>query len=257
MECIVLGNFDWYQFRGRANTSCVFIPDLNIVLDAGISIGKVYKYIQNDKRELHILSTHGHNDHVWGLWTIHEVLKDKVDKFNVYGPSSTMENIKNMFSKCASGYELPKGSEKFNLITLDDKLGSFDIDDIKIKYKRFPHIGIPVLGYRIEHDNKSLCYIVDTSIESSVKFGLLDFIKDADLVIHGCYDLIKPDNNKSHYTYASELGKTLKGKVKKLVVIGFSPHLENKEYSLDFVIRQYFDLGQFILIAKPGLRCKI
>ncbi len=163
-----------------------------------------------------IFISHGHHDHVGGVWallTYLSVLKKK-SPMNIYYPKGCLEieSIYRAFNK-VYGKEL---SYKINLKPIE-KSTSFKRDSVLIKPFKVNHrepgedgqssIVIPSLGFKFIYDGKSICYGGDTAYcESLVKYA-----KDSDLAI---IEAGAHDENESdlHLTkkQASEIGKTAK-----------------------------------------------
>ncbi len=163
-----------------------------------------------------IFISHGHHDHVGGVWallTYLSVLKKK-SPMNIYYPKGCLEieSIYRAFNK-VYGKEL---SYKINLKPIE-KSTSLKRDSVLIKPFKVNHrepgedgqssIVIPSLGFKFIYDGKSICYGGDTAYcESLVKYA-----KDSDLAI---IEAGAHDENESdlHLTkkQASEIGKTAK-----------------------------------------------
>lgn len=177
MKITFLGTVGWYPID-NFETSCVLVEGLNgtpIVLDAGTGLYRLPQHTQAD--EINILLSHYHYDHAIGLTWLGGLLKSK--KVNIYG-SKVKDNLSKLFSH-------PLFSAKLSDFPLSAKLKeigeeTFRIGKAKITSKYVPHTDL-VLAYRIESKGKILCYVTDTQVNENE----IDFIKNANLLIHECY----------------------------------------------------------------------
>ena len=157
------------------NTSCVEIRTDNhlLVCDAGTGIIPFGNEImeQNDIRELAVVLTHYHWDHVCGLpffvpafspdWTI-----------NFFAPGADTAEIENHIAAQMRAPYFPVGTETWladvNYIAPENN--EFNYGPIKIQYSNVHHPGA-TFGYRIEVNGKKIIYISDNEckfIEKSI-----------------------------------------------------------------------------------------
>jgi phosphoribosyl 1,2-cyclic phosphodiesterase len=224
MKGIILGSVDWYDSPFGRRTSCIFFPEKNIVLDAGTGFVNLPNYLQS-KEELHIMISHGHNDHIYGLWPAYDILNG-VKKLKIYGHPHILRSLENLFDRSSSGYSL--SSSNFNIETiLFENDATLDVNGVKVETKRFGPHTIKVNCYKLFLGDKVLSYVPDLPISRTSKHGILDFLEGSTTVIHNCFEHSKPSNDgfKAHITYADELGGYFKGKVKRLILIGMNPTL--------------------------------
>lgn len=120
-----------------------FIPELNIMLDSGVSC---------DYAPEHIFITHTHSDHVFNLpMTILERV-NRGDLTNIYAPYEMIDNIRNFIN---ATYALPHSNanisfeDRYNLVPMKTN----QIMNLQIKKNRWQvetfccDHGIPCLGY--------------------------------------------------------------------------------------------------------------
>lgn len=163
-----------------------------------------------------IFISHGHHDHVGGVWSLLTYLSvmKKKSALNIYYPKGCkeIESIYKAFQK-VYGKEL---SYRINLKPIKDSK-SFKRDFVVIKPFKVNHrelsddgktsSPVPSLGFKFIYDEKSICYGGDTAYcESLVKNA-----KDSDLAI---IEAGAKDEKKSalHMTIqqATKIGKTAK-----------------------------------------------
>ena len=163
-----------------------------------------------------IFISHGHHDHVGGVWsllTYLSVMKKKTP-LNIYYPKGCLE-IESIYKAFQEVYS----HEIKYKITLKEisNSRSFKKKDITIKPFKVNHrelsddgtatIEVPSLGFKFTQENKSICYGGDTAYCKN----LVDMSKNADLAIIEAGAEGK-EENELHLTIdqAMEIGKTAK-----------------------------------------------
>ncbi|OLS31942.1 MAG: Ribonuclease BN [Candidatus Heimdallarchaeota archaeon AB_125] len=189
--------------------------DSNLLIDVGDGIlrdlvtlpGKYYENIDI------ILITHGHFDHVGGLFSLLAFFRmiNRSKKLLLISPSNVVELeglVKTFFE--SYGDSIPFELE---LITIEK---DFEIDDILISAFPVQHRGsiiggkklpdIPSVGYIINKNTERILYTGDTGYFEQLK----EYAKDVDYaLIEGTY---KDKKTKFHLTHseAEEIGKLAK-----------------------------------------------
>ena len=175
------------------NTSCVELhcDEKTIILDSGSGIKALGLDIEergfikeNGKKELYIFFSHVHWDHIQG--------------FPFFRPAFDPEFEINLYSSLHSGVDIEcalRGQmvAPYFPIRLSDmparmnfkeiKSGEdVQIDKIVVKSVSLNHPG-GSLGYKIICDNKSVAYISDHEYTEESRQGLVDFLKNTNMVI--------------------------------------------------------------------------
>jgi len=191
-----------------------------------------------------ILFTHMHYDHWAGLAEF--FLIDK--QIPVYASKENLDFIKIPFDFLFTKKKLLEKEIEMNK--------SFQIDNIKITPIELNHHRIPVMGFRIEYNNKVIVIATDTTTE--LKEETKQAMKNVDLLIFDSwaeseedfkklFKLIWPnqeyDPNKKHHSMIEEVKELAKEITPKKVVIthlgcpaGFYEDLVKKHETESFII---------------------
>ena len=158
----------------QRHTSCVMLPEVGIVFDAGTGFFRVQEHVQT--RELDVFLSHAHLDHVCGLtYFLVPMLKGIVDKVRVHANAATLETVQ---THLLSQGLFPAPLD-FEYVPLDS---DWQLPDGgRLSYRPLSHPGGSI-GYRIDWPNKSLAYITDTTVSEDY----LSFIEGVDVLIHEC-----------------------------------------------------------------------
>ncbi len=191
------------------NTSCVSLVDQGtlIIFDAGSGIKRLTdsEYIKGFK-EFHILLTHMHFDHIQGLGFFGPFFNPE-NKVNIYGPAINSEELIKTLSKYLSPPLFPVRIRDFKADVQFHALPkrSLKIDHLSVSSAYLCHPG-PTLGYRINNEQTTLCYIPDHEValgvpsfpKSTTWTSGFDLAADTDLLIH--------DAQYSNQEYQAKIG---------------------------------------------------
>lgn len=189
------------QYGG--NTSCLEVRcgDRTLMLDAGSGAFLFGESLINEENgRIDVLFTHCHYDHIEGAPFFAPVHKKgwQVDYWSghQYGKMTTADMIKTYMRRPY----FPVGPEIFHAQTgfHDFRPGdTLDLgDDIIIKTTSLNHPDGAV-GYRIEYDGRSICYLTDLEHTSNTPDReLVDFARGAGIVI---YDATYSDEEFDRY----------------------------------------------------------
>jgi phosphoribosyl 1,2-cyclic phosphodiesterase len=184
--------------RYGGNTSCVEVTldDGSVfVLDAGTGIRSLGLALDSpSERPLNILLTHLHLDHIQGLMFFAPMFNPR-SEIAVWGPASPEASLEDRIARYISAplspvdvHELPCHPSFREAETTEWQLGSATIHAASVSHRG------PTLGYRIEADGSSLCYIPDhepglgaplAELEQEWISGF-DLAHRASLLIHDC-----------------------------------------------------------------------
>ena len=241
------------------NTSCVEIRsgDHLLVCDAGTGIIPLgNELIQQDKiREMLIILTHYHWDHVCGLpFFVPAFVTDW--KINFFGPGDSPKLIEEHVSAQMQAPYFPVGTETWLAETnyLTPENDGFQYGPMKIDFSNVHHPGI-TYGYKIEVNNKTVVYASDNEcmfIEKSVKhrsdefneeehelykemiheehLSELNLIQDADILIHDAqYTPDDYDRKRGwgHSCYIDTIITAIDANVKELYLFHHDPNYDD------------------------------
>ena len=238
------------------NTSCVEIRsgDYLLICDAGTGIIPLgNELIQQDKiREMLIILTHWHWDHVCGLpFFVPAFVSDW--KINFFGPGDSPKLIEEHVSTQMQAPYFPVGTETWLAETnyLTPENDGFQYGPMKIDFSNVHHPGI-TYGYKIEVNNKTIVYASDNEcmfIEKSVKHrsnefneeeheiykemiheehqSELNLIQDADILIHDAQytpDDYDKKRGWGHSCYIDTINTAIDANVKELYLFHHDPN---------------------------------
>lgn len=151
--------------RYGGNTACVELRPKHgplIVLDAGTGIRRLgINCDREGVREIHLVLTHLHLDHVEGLGFFSPLWGGEVT-LHVWGPSSPVEGLADRLGRYLSPPLFPvelkdiPGTITFHDVPEDE----WEIGSVRLRAQPIAHPG-PTVGYRIEEDGRSLAYLPD------------------------------------------------------------------------------------------------
>ena len=183
--------------RYGGNTSCVELTMADgstLILDAGTGIRNLGLAMPQAERPIHILLTHLHLDHIQGLMFFVPAFRPE-SEIVVWGPPSPEASLLDRVARYISAplapvelRELPSMVSFREAEPLEWEIGS-----TRIRAQTVNHRG-PTLGYRIEEDGTTLCYIPDHEPGLGTPLSELDdewisgfeLARGASLLIHDC-----------------------------------------------------------------------
>ncbi len=266
------------------NTSCVEIRADNHILicDAGTGIIPFGNELlqQNDVRELLIILTHYHWDHVCGLpFFVPAFIPDW--KVSFFGPGDDSAEIKKHVSAQMRAPYFPVGTESWlaNINYIAPHREGLKHGPISIEYSNVHHPGT-TYGYRIKVNGKTVIYISDNEcnfIEKSVRQrrselneeeqtlyddmiqeehqSELDLIQNADILIHDAQYTPEDYEKKrgwGHSCYIDTINMAIDAGVKELYLYHHDPN-----YNDDAINVIYQHAQKIIKEKNSPLKCHI
>jgi len=214
MRVEFLGTSGFHPTEKR-HTSCVLLPELGIVFDAGTAMFRLKSRLQT--KSLSIFLSHSHLDHIVGLTYLLPPLYDgTIETATVYGSSRTVNAVqKHLFAEEVFPVAVP-----LNFIEVSEQVAIPGNGRLSVRVQQHPGSS---LGYRIDWPDRSLAYVTDTTADGSS----IEFVRDVDLLIHECTFLddlrdLAVQTGHSHTTPVCELARD--AGVKRLVLTHFDPY---------------------------------
>lgn len=183
--------------RYGGNTSCVQLTLRDgsiLVLDAGTGIRTLGMALGRTERPIHILLTHLHLDHIQGLMFFAPLFRSE-SEIVIWGPHSAEASLLDRIARYISAPLAPVEVRELpcHVSFRDAETTEWQIGSARIRAASVTHRG-PTLGYRVEADGMSVCYVPDhepglgaplASLEDEwiSGFGLA---RDASLLLHDC-----------------------------------------------------------------------
>jgi len=183
--------------RYGGNTSCVEVTlsdGSTLILDAGTGIRNLGLALPRVQQPINILLTHLHLDHIQGLMFFAPAFRPE-SEIVIWGPASPEASLRDRVARYISAplapvevRELPSVVSFREAMTLE-----WEIGPAKVRAQAVNHRG-PTLGYRIEDNGTSLCYIPDHEPALGTPISELDddwisgfdLARGASLLIHDC-----------------------------------------------------------------------
>ena len=152
------------KLRYGGNTSCVAVhldEGAELILDAGTGIRRLGARLTGTTAPIHILLTHLHLDHIMGLLFFAPFFDPDL-QITVWGPAGAYRPLRRRLarylSQPLSPIEMRELPAHVRFLEVPDE--PFELSGARITAQQVTHRG-PTLGYRIEADGRTLCYLPD------------------------------------------------------------------------------------------------
>lgn len=176
MKLLLLGTSGYHPTDLR-QTSCLMLPEIGVVLDAGTAMYRIRDHLQTD--QLDIFLTHAHLDHIIGLTYLFDVLYQKpVEHAVVHGESEKLTSIQQHLFAHELFPAMPPIEWRPLTASVELRGGG------TLKYFPLEHPGGSV-GFRLDWPDRSLAYVTDTTASPGAPY--IDEIRGVDLLVHECY----------------------------------------------------------------------
>jgi ribonuclease BN (tRNA processing enzyme) len=214
MRVEFLGTSGFHPTEKR-HTSCVLLPELGIVFDAGTGMFRLTSRLQT--KSLSIFLSHSHLDHIVGLtYLLPPLIDGTIERATVYGSARSIAAVQqHLFAEAVFPVALP-----FEFVEASEQVDVPGGGRLSVRVQQHPGSS---LGYRIDWPDRSLAYVTDTTADGSSR----EFVAGVDLLIHECNfrdelrDLAVRTGH-SHTTPVCELARD--AGVKRLVMTHFDPY---------------------------------
>lgn len=168
-----------YHPSPRRHTSCFFLPEAGIALDAGSGLFRLADLIRG--RSLDVLLSHAHLDHTFGLtFLVGMLARRPLDRLAVWGEPDKLEAIRgHLFHELL--FPVPLAASWHDVVAGE----SFETGGVRVSTRSQTHPGGSV-AYRLDWPGgKSLVYATDNTGDHSPE--VLEWMSGADLLVHECY----------------------------------------------------------------------
>jgi ribonuclease Z len=181
MRLVCLGTTGYHPNATR-HTACYYLPELGVLLDAGTGIFRLTsQLIEEPRKQLDILLSHAHLDHVVGLsFLLDTMAVTELESVDVYGTADKISAVREHLFHPLLFPVLPN----FRFHELNEPPGHLQLANSHVKYFPLEHPGGSI-GFLIEADSKRLAYITDTTPLSLEVWS--ERLTDLDLLLHECY----------------------------------------------------------------------
>ncbi len=272
------------HLKTGGNTSCVEIRDGDhlLICDAGTGIIPLGNQLmqQQELREMMVILTHYHWDHISGLpFFVPAFAPDW--KIRFFGPGQNAEEIQKLFANQMKAPYFPVGTETWlaDVDYMTANNGMVTHGPISLKFSNVHHPGV-TYGYRINVRSKTIIYISDNEcrfLEKSINQKTQEFtneekeffeemkkeeyqaelelIKDADILIHDAQYTSEDYELKrgwGHSCYIDTVNLAIDAGVKELYLYHHDPN-----YDDDAIDRIYRDSLKIIAERNADLKCHI
>jgi phosphoribosyl 1,2-cyclic phosphodiesterase len=181
--------------RYGGNTSCVELTLARggkLILDAGTGIRNLGLALRGIEEPIHVLLTHLHLDHIQGLMFFAPAFHPDAE-IVIWGPASPEASLCDRVARDISAPLAPVEVRELPFSFREAEPMEWEIGSARIRAQQVTHRG-PTLGYRIEDDDGSLCYIPDHEPSLGAPLSQLDddwisgfeLARDASLLVHDC-----------------------------------------------------------------------
>ena len=159
------------------NTSCYLniFGDKYIMVDCGSGVINAIEEVKKLK-ELHLLITHPHFDHLVGIVQLVSLCKDT--KIHIYGT-----NIKKALDNFMGPPYWPIEVSKCKNVSVYDINGSFNIDNVKVDIMESNHPGGCNI-YKLTYNNKNIVFGFDFNHGDGYDLKMIDFSKNCDVLLY-------------------------------------------------------------------------
>ena len=186
---IAVSTMDHVKYGG--NTSCIeiIVGDHHLVLDSGTGIRALGEaHLKDDVREVQLLLTHTHWDHINGFPTFVPAYDPKRSIHIMAGHLRGKGGIREVLARQMDSpmFPVPLETMQASLRFEDFDAGeSFDMfPGVKVRTAPLNHPN-GATGYRVEANGKAVCYVTDTEhVPGQPDQSVLELIEGADLVIY-------------------------------------------------------------------------
>ena len=165
-------------------TTCVFLRfgDQNIVLDCGTGMMELPKFLHKDTRQITVLLSHPHADHLLGL-PLCPVVFDSEKQIDIYGAVRKGMDVRQQVCTFLAPPLWPVGPDMFPAeITFRELPERLQLGGVTVEVMDGEHPG-GVSLFRLTCGGKSLVFMTDCTVTKENLPVLAEFARDCDLLL--------------------------------------------------------------------------
>jgi ribonuclease Z len=215
MKLLFLGTAGYHPSETR-HTSCLMLPEVGVVLDAGSGMFRVRDRLAT--KTLDIFLSHAHLDHIWGISFLFDTCYGKeMERVTLHAEEQKLVAVQtHLLAEVLFPARLPFIASPLQgpvPLASGGTLKHFSLD----------HPGGSV-GFRLEWPERSMAYITDTTARADASY--LPHVRGVDLLVHECNF---PDTHQEwadktgHSCLTSVLKLAAAAEVKRLVLTHIDP----------------------------------
>jgi ribonuclease BN (tRNA processing enzyme) len=175
MKITFLGTNGWFD-TSTGNTICTLIEtrEFYLILDAGLGIQHLDKYVKDDK-PVYLFLSHLHFDHIYGLHIL--PMFKFLKKLEIYTQPGTKEVLEKIISH---PFMMPIEEMKYS-VEIKEYSEENNLRPFQFKTGRLLHIDA-CFGFRFIIEDKTIVHCLDTGLDEKA----VAISKNADILITEC-----------------------------------------------------------------------
>ncbi|MEM8734198.1 MAG: MBL fold metallo-hydrolase [Planctomycetota bacterium] len=229
----------------RRHTACYYLPEQNLVLDAGTGIFRLVPLLlQEPKKSLDLFLSHAHLDHIVGLtFLVDTFAVTELEHVRVFAEKEKIDAIRqHLYNEL-----LFPVAPQMEFIALESNSGHLDssefLGDMSVNWFPLEHPG-GTIGMCFANSHKKFAYVTDTVARPDAEY--VSQLVDCDLLLHECYfqNAQRELAIKTGHSWLSAVEEIVrKVTPKKTLLIHINPLAEilNSELRIDPAFQQQFD----------------